>query len=120
MQIGDTRTITVCAREPWNDTGIDLDADGVYRFNATGHWIDLVIWTDADGYDSLLIQHQFESKRRVANQKWFTLIGTIGKHDDTAFVIGKEKTWTSPAQGRLFAYANDVPGFYFNNFGHLT
>lgn len=120
MKIGEKREVTIRAREPWNDTQVDLVSGGVYRFSAPGHWIDLVIWTDADGYDSVLVQHTMESRRRMANNKWFALVGTIGMNDETAFVIGKENTWSSPESGRLFAYANDVPGYYFNNFGHLT
>lgn len=120
MQVGESRSVKVSAREPWNDTKVEVVSGAVYRFAATGHWLDLFVWTDADGYDSMPIQRPYEPRRRVASQKWFSLVGTIGRHDDSAFVIGKGITWTASATGRLFAYANDVPEFYFNNFWHLT
>jgi len=43
-------------------------------------------------------------------------------HDDIAetFVIGSESVRTFDKAGRLFVFANDHKGFYWNNFGSVT
>lgn len=120
MNVGETSEITIEANQPWNDTFVDVVQNGVYRITAAGEWCDLFIRTDANGYDSVLSQRLFESRRRIASAKWFALIGSLGRDDSTAFVIGDDIVWTAPATGRLFAFANDVPGFYFNNFGRIS
>lgn len=120
MQIGEIRETLIVARRHWNDTGVDMVAGGIYHIVNTGSWWDLFIRTDADGYDSVLSQRLFETKRRVPQAKWFAAIGTIGKNDTTAFVIGRELRWSASESGRLFSYANDLYNFYFNNFGRIT
>jgi hypothetical protein len=49
------------------------------------------------------------------------LIGCVDGDLATAFVIGSGiDAWTPPRAGTLLCFANDVPGFYWNNSGHIT
>jgi hypothetical protein len=45
------------------------------------------------------------------------LIGAIGQEKETTFLIGTSHPWEVKADGTLNCFANDVPGFYFNNSG---
>jgi hypothetical protein len=53
MEIGESATAMIDAREPWNETGIRLVAGEQYRFHAEGEWVDWFVTCDADGYDSV-------------------------------------------------------------------
>jgi T6SS, Phospholipase effector Tle1-like, catalytic domain len=37
---GDSRTLTVYAAQPWNETGLYLEQGVTYRFKAEGQWVD--------------------------------------------------------------------------------
>lgn len=120
MEVGQTASATIQARAPWNDTRIDLVQGGIYQLTAEGKWWDLFIQADADGYPTKLWpQGHYESRRRVPTALWFCLVGVIASVEGRAFAIGRHAQIEAETQGRLFCCANDVPGYYFNNFGKL-
>jgi hypothetical protein len=43
LGVDDTETLDVFAAERWNDTGLYLEADATYRFEADGEWLDAAI-----------------------------------------------------------------------------
>lgn len=110
-------TVTIRARERWNDTGIDLVAGATYRLVATGRWRDWFIDTDADGFTRWYLR---PFRRRVPGERWFKLIGCVGQDESRCFAIGKASTLVAPASGRLYCFANDAPSAYWNNEGELT
>jgi len=107
---GKSYKIEVLGDERWNDSGIkDLDGKG---------------WDRKDV--KLGLKESFikilESRRRVTKKgvKWFTLCGTIGPDDSTAFIIGNSlKKYSANKSGEFCAFANDLNGFYGNNTGKL-
>ncbi len=118
MEAGETRTAEVDSREEWNATGIRLNAGEQYHFRAEGEWIDWTVTCDADGYDSInFVQRHSEPLRRVPSERWFVLIGSIGREDGEVFRIGTETTYSPRSSGELFGFANDVSLAYWNNHG---
>ena len=120
--------LRIKARKPWNATGIEVAQGEQYTLQAKGKWIDLLIRRTARGYPteeapaaSRSFLSRFEDSRRMPKENWFALVGTIGKDESSAFVIGEELVdWQPSGSGELMCFANDVPGAYFNNFGSVT
>ncbi|MGC0110541.1 hypothetical protein [Ralstonia pseudosolanacearum] len=120
MEIGQTAQVTIFANAPWNDTGVDFEQGALYQLTAEGEWFDAWIKSNADGYDSnIWLQQHFKSVLRLPAARWFCLVGAIGHELDATFQIGCSRAVAAPSSGRLFCFANDVPGFYFNNFGSV-
>lgn len=123
LNVGDSRTTEVAARRFWNDTGIHVDVGQCYRFDAAGAWTDLFICCDANGYPTpwySLLQRAGQSLRRLPQEDWFTLIGAVRSPEDCRyFKVGSEKEVRIPGTGQLSFFANDAPGFYWNNSGML-
>jgi hypothetical protein len=123
LEIGQSITVPVAARKSSNDTGLQVAAGQHYQFQAAGTWVDIWLASDAGGYPTprwSLGQRLAERFRRVPDAPWFALIGMV--QDNTvsrAFVIGAASRITMPMSGRLACFANDVPGFYWNNRGAL-
>jgi len=107
------------ADNPWNDTGLDVEEGERLRFTVSGEWWDASHHAYADGYDPPLKLRYLGWLRRRPRGRWFELSGAIGRTNRNAFAIGAGGTLTMPAGGRLFLFANDVAGFYFNNRGAL-
>jgi hypothetical protein len=102
----------------WNHTGIMLEAGATYELVAAGIWIDAGLSCDPDGYArGNFIQDLFKCLRRSPRHQWFTLMGSIGCHHETIFPIGSYTTYVARKTGELVCFANDVPGFYWNNKG---
>ncbi len=121
MQIaaGETKRVRVDSREYWNDTGIDVAPGEEYAFSVEGNqtWRDASHVSTADGYTAAVdtLSRPF---KRFRGARLFTLIGAVDKR--RAFRIGSSlPSWKPEAGGRLFAYANDVRGFYGNNEGAI-
>lgn len=117
--------IEIKAREPWNKTGVHVRPGERYLLAASGSWTDFFIRTDADGYETddaprpvRAFLRRFESRRRMPGERWFCLIGAVGR-GGTPFRIGTGREWDVPSQeeGELLCFANDVPSAYWNNFG---
>ena len=117
LSINEPKTVLVCSGKFWNDTEIEIQNGDQYKFEATGKWRDLLFPADADGYTNFYMR-LFDKHKRAKNDKWFALIGSVNKSD--YFLIGKHKEMSFTETGNLYCFANDVPGFYWNNSGHLT
>ena len=121
-QIGQTIRLDISARSPWNDSGIDLISGGRYDFIVPGDqkWKDASIECDADGYRSRFPLKAFEPFRRVPDQNYFKLIGTIGRSSEEPIVIGSRlEDFSAWKSGRLYCFANDVRIMYWNNSGSI-
>jgi hypothetical protein len=114
-------TVKICARQPWNDTGIRLEAGKAYRFSATGNWDDWFVTCGVEGYSKNYLK-PFETLRRVPHAQWFSLIGSCDKdpssYFDLGYIIAKQGGhYRAKHTGELCCFANDMPGMYWNNHG---
>jgi hypothetical protein len=90
MEIGESAVAVIAAREPWNDARIRLIAGERYQFRAKGKWVDWFVTCDADGYDSLnWIMTLCEPLRRSPRDRWFVLMGSLGRGTGKLFRIGR-------------------------------
>jgi hypothetical protein len=120
LAVGESVTVTIEARQFWNDTGIHLVAGQECRFTTAGTWTDWYIPCDADGFPSPnLLMRAFEWLRRAPHEPWFALIGGIDHDLRSLFLIGTERTLTAPVSGMLTCFANDLPLAYWNNLGSV-
>ena len=118
LKLGEKQSVRIFARYLWNHTDIELEEGGQYDFHAAGKWTDLIIITDADGYQRLYMS-PFEKFRRIPDQNWFALIGTRDEWLNKAFLIGKKSTFKATFNGELVCFANDIEYFYWNNHGSV-
>jgi hypothetical protein len=117
-------SVRVGARKRRVDTGIDLVAGVTYEFRADGRWLDLVIRSGPEGYPTpwwSLLQRLVEEWRPLQTANWMTLGGEVrtGDGDVLRFGIGSRVRRQVPA-GRLWCFANDAYGWYWNNFGSVS
>lgn len=49
LAAGERLTVRVEARSCWNDTGLEIAKDAVYKCHADGRWIDMLIVSGPDG-----------------------------------------------------------------------
>jgi hypothetical protein len=117
--------ILACAyRHP---TGIILEKDAVYRFEASGRWHDANIECGPEEYalSSRPIPQRWVLAAgcpllRVRGAPYFELIGEVPAGSKRHVRIGaKRANWLCPASGELAAFANDVPFVYSNNSGSI-
>ena len=130
MEIGTSITIPIKAHKEWNNTQIRLVAGEEYHLKASGQWTDLYIVCDADGWPSGLLNLLFglfglnllleasKGFRRAPEERMFALIGSIDQQAPY-FGIGVEAKIAPKATGTLYCFANDVPFFYWNNWGQI-
>lgn len=94
----------------------------VYDFVVPGspHWIDLIVYVDADGYSNAYM-NLFAKNKRLHAARWFALCGMIGDDERSAFVIGKRLAGKPMDEaGELTFFANDGRHAYWNNFGLVS
>ena len=118
---GENKVFDVFSRCLWNRSGIQLENGNAYKIEVTGNqwWVDFYIPTGADGYSFPLLR-SYESSRRVPNQNWFKLIGTIGNNIQNPIIIGRKfEDYIRLETGELFCFANDMETMYWNNWGSL-
>lgn len=113
---------TICAARPWNETGIVVQAGATYALAAEGRWTDFFIASGPEGNATpTWPQRLLESRLRMVGARYFALIGAIDSDPATLFLIGcGVACWTAPRTGQLTCFANDVPGFYWNNRGSIA
>lgn len=117
---GESHRICIPADEKWVNTDIDFAAGETYALKAEGKWKDLFTKCDAGGYTSCLPwMVLMEKKRRVPEARWFELIGAIDSDGGTYFRIGTGREFTPDRTGRLYCFANDLMGMYWNNCGEV-
>jgi hypothetical protein len=117
MNVGDQHSFAIYARSFWNDSGIDLVDAATYEFSAQGSWTDLFIPCGPGGYSGFLYQKKLDSLLRLPGVNWLSLCGALDQDGQTAFLIGQAFRYSTERPGRLYCFANDVPGWYWNNFG---
>lgn len=117
MEINESKSFTIYSKKFWNKTEVKIESQEEYKFHRAGKWKDFFSETDADGYVSWYMS-SYNCMKRSKNNKWFSLIGSIDKNND--FLIGKENKIVFQQSGKLYCYANDIKGFYWNNFGQIT
>jgi hypothetical protein len=119
LEQGKPNSVNIHAKKFWNHTVIGLKVGQQYLLKAEGKWIDWYIETDANGYSRWYLR-PYEIFRRMRRENWFALIGTIGESLNNAFLIGMGPTdYMPPISGELVCFANDMPGFYWNNYGSV-
>jgi hypothetical protein len=123
MNSKSVKSAMIHARSHWNATDIVLQENSTYQLLAIGVWWDLFTKCGAEGYPTgNPLQERFRNRRRMPRENWFALIGTFDCDPSTAFLIGSQKVYQVPegTGGELCCFANDVCGFYWNNFGFVT
>jgi hypothetical protein len=121
-------TVEVPSRETWVATPVTVEPGQVLHFRAEGTWWDAVIPCSADGYPAPFFYALGRPPRIPDDGRYFRLMGRVVADDappatddpSQTFVIGRQSEWTTPQRGRLYVFANDAPGFYWNNWGSVT
>jgi len=123
LEVGEKSTLEVAARCYWNNTALHVTAGQHYQFVALGTWTDLLIRRDAKGYSTpwwSLPQWIAQRFCRLPKENWFVLVGAVrAAEGNRCFAVGTRREVRMPATGQLAFFANDVPGFYWNNFGAI-
>lgn len=119
LQVNETVKVKIRARCNWNSTQIEISEGEEYEFTAIGKWTDFTITKDADGYTNSYMR-LFDAKKRARHHQWFALMGSLNKNEDRYYLIGKNNKIPFNENGILYCFANDVKGFYWNNFGNIT
>ena len=114
-----TISIDVPSAAYWRDTGVDVAAGQLINFSAAGTWRDWFIDCCSDGYDRPYLT-LLSPLRRVPSAPWFCLCVAVNKDIATVKAIGASAAYAFNQAGRIFAFANDVPFGYFNNYGAVT
>jgi hypothetical protein len=115
-------TVAIRASARWTRTGIHVDAGSRYRLSARGTWWDFYVRTGPAGYDGRLFEWLGLQKRlRCRDARPFALIGAIDADAATQFPIGRglAAPWSPPRSGELTCFANDLDGWYWNNWGSI-
>jgi hypothetical protein len=105
VALGRDRMITVSARQPWTDTGIDVKAGDVVRFSAEG----TVRWgAGAEDGPGGEINSPMNERRPVPARPAGALIGRIGTSPSDVFFIGDDRGgFRVRTSGRLYLGVND-------------
>ncbi len=114
LEVGESKTITIHANEPYNYTHAYLLKDKKYKFSiGSPAWNNGSHETDAAGYVSDI--PQIMQYRRHTDLKLMSLVGEFFSNDNsstayagTYFLIGLGRaSYTAPKSGYLVAFAND-------------
>lgn len=117
LTLNNTELIRVSSRKFWNDTEVEVFPEEEYEFIAVGNWTDLFSSTSANGYSNAIMK-PLENLKRAPLNNWFALMGTINK--TFHFLVGGYNKLKFDMAGKLSFYANDVPGFYWNNSNSIS
>lgn len=115
-------SVRVSARKRYNDTGIVVVPEQPVSFAVPdgSRWWDAWLPATANGH---LVTPQYLDRLRhhllAPDLPWFSLIGRTG-FDGEPFLIGGGKHVRMRSGGRLLLSANDIPGFFWNNFGAIA
>ena len=126
MCVGETRVVAVHAHRRKNRTAVLCEAGASYSLTTSPlhRWLDLNYTTDARGTDlrhrRLLhtLMEPFRSHLRSPDAPWMALLVDVeGAHRPQT--VGYALRLDVTGVGELIAYANEVPGFYWNNRGMI-
>ena len=119
---------TVESRLTWNRTPFTVKAGDWLHLRASGTWWDAFIPCSADGYAAPWFYALNVLPRIPDNGRYFRLMGRIVAGDQApatddiaaTFAIGTDLLLEAKTDGRLFVFANDHAGAYWNNIGTVT
>ncbi len=116
LAIGEILNIAVDSRELYSSEQLRVTIKEEYEFqcNHMQKWKDWFIKTHANGYLNPIAAL---IGLRVKKTKCFRLCGCYNNNDASAFSIGMKGKTTVIVTGSLSFFANDVRGFYWNNYG---
>ena len=132
-RVGDSYKVDVVARDPWNESGIQLKKEHHYqmKIGRVTDWRDDKIpssvtegWKEKHvGFWAGIARSLF--KARMPDAPWYALVGAVGTPPDGLeyFHIKQENMLFTPKQdGEFYLFANDYPskGRYCNNHGTVT
>jgi hypothetical protein len=121
LAVGESKTFTIAAVEPYNYTHLRLVQGKTYRFTVgSPAWNNGDHETDAGGYNST---HPLNRTRRHVEYKVMALVGEIFSEDNNKFAYTGSKfliglgrdSYTAPRTGYLVAFANDCLLCYVDN-----
>lgn len=115
---GETTTLRVKAKARYAAT-IIVEAGQQYNIscNMAQRWYDLFIPSSPKGYANPLAAF---FGMRVKGARCMTLCAAYNKSDEDAFPVKNGDTITILKFGTLSFFANDVPGFEWNNWGAIS
>ncbi|WP_428152348.1 hypothetical protein [Brevundimonas sp.] len=108
----------ICARERWNDTGVDVTAGEPVHFRISGTWYDAGEEATFEGYAKPLFA-PVAWLRRYPGARWFALIACVERTRHCA-PVRADRPFVPVTSGRVYMYANDLWPMYSNNRGQLT
>ncbi len=119
--------LKVDSRRRWVATPVWVLPGDIMTFEASGVWGDFTIPCSADGWHADLFYAIGKLPRIIDDKRYFRLMGRISESGDEpatdeperTFVIGRARSVTADWPGRLYVFANDRAGFYWNNWGHV-
>lgn len=120
VNVASATTAEIDAYEYWNRTGLIVTKGTRYSYKTEGEWNDASNRCDADGWvpkwgEPWVRLLYFKRER---GEPLFKLMGAVDKNRPY-IVLGTKGSFIAPASGELFCFANDVPGFYWNNSGKI-
>ena len=130
LAVDESARFVVGSAEKYSWSGIRLERGGHYAFEIADdqYWEDADIKCSPAGWKSEelpwykeTVVGMMESKRRCPAANWFELIGSLDESVDL-FRIGrgsKRASYRAKQDGTLYAFANDMEAFYFNNHGQI-
>jgi hypothetical protein len=115
------------ASQTWVNTGVWVLPGDDLSLSAHGTWVDSIIPCSADGYHAPLFYASNKPPRIHDGDLYFRLMGRIVRDGLTpasdeareTFPIGSQANLTALWAGLLFVFANDRPGYYWNNWGTI-
>jgi len=112
---GQSAIVTIEAKRRNNRTNVCFESEAVYDLSATGKWCDAGREVGPEGYPGgNFLQNLVRWLCRSPDCNWLALLG-VAQTGQRAFLIGAQATHEARQAGELICFANDVPGFYWNN-----
>ena len=115
---GETLSISVNAGKRYSAEQLNVIEGEEYRIwcDKGQWWVDMIIPVSANGYYNTLANL---FGQRLKNERCMCLCGTYDENDKQAFAIGSTHKVTASQTGKLSFFANDVPGYEWNNWGTI-
>jgi len=111
--------IPICAREKYSSHRVEIKAGEKYVFwcDDDQYWRDLFLKQTPAGYNNVMASLL---GLRLDSALCFCLCGSINDDENMLFEIGLKMEKTFNIDGFVSFFANDTPGFYWNNSGAIT
>lgn len=118
----DPSPICIEASQKHADLGVDVTEGEIWEFEVVSYsgWKDWFETATPEGIEGNFLMRMLASKKRYPKAGYLALIGSVGLEDRYLFFIGKKCKHRFECSGRLYAFANDIHGFYWNNHGRVN